>query len=1839
MPFGDPSIGTAGSGGVPSPPPLAAPAQAEPKAPSLLEQVGQLVHDAPIGLAQFIGGALTDPGQGAFLGTLINPGLGTLIGGGLGGIGAVGERLIYGEDEPWFEESEKLIESFKRTGSNIAHPSHYLDAIREGHIVGTLVEDVGNLTVAAGPLTKPLAARSARMMNEAAQGLRDAGGRVAAAEAAVQTTKAAFDDALVQAAHGGFDPAAQANFLRARKAWGGTKTAFDETKAAYEQTKATARRYAMPEAMRRLGDTAAFAVPFTPYRLAFRGAQRSLGALHRSERLASAAGGGGRFASLAEGVFRATDPERRAAERGQRASADLLVMLTNAGFNRSAEPLSKWASRSAKVLGDDPDLQAAAITVLSDRLAGVAEVVADFRRVVADESLPPNRREVAGRALESIAEQLRMSPEALDIAARYYDAADVSPEMATFREHVAKFVADYDGSVAPYLDEMFERNYGERGEASPEFIEWSRSNQALQSAVETARHKFDGDVRRLQKREQVLLRRWAKAAARARVDSKVLGKVETWQRVATETQRVASELLEDVPENRAMWEDWQRSTDAGLARLGQEMLDSSYTSIDRQIDTLAGLMSKALVVPARYPALLTALGRLPDDLPRVEVDLRRLRGAERASANAALRDAALARMERMSAAFTDAAAKAEQVKPNYLDPKAQKIVQRAAGKARTALDRQSRQMAKLLAEGRLTPRDIERLVRDLRRQVADVLGSESGEMVNSWERMLEYIGKIPRDRKKGRGDIAAGEILFGKNMKDAAGLDLHGIRRYTQSAEGPAGYYGLDTWLQAWADYAGGALGGGDSMYVDSNAAAQAVLDFYNQMREAQRKHGQFRRGEMDPAAAWRLLTEDGRYEIDPFTELLIEHINDVVAPAADFRPGAPKDVIYRRTPEGEASRAAERKGRDAQARAGAKSHVGEKMAAIVAEFDARIKAWSEGDEAAFDPLTATIDAVWGRLLADRAAAEQGIEIVPPTGIEGWLYARLAEGDKRSVLEQMGEREIAQIMRGVFGYGVRRGVEAGRVEGTAAFAQREATVAAAEAERRGATPFIGNEARAAQVREGAVADRGRSYGQIAAPAVRAVAREVSIEERLGQIGYELGRVAARREKLSVRQAEAIEAAADAWENAPARFRPVLAIAESVAGVLNRAADAAEAAGISAADAEFLRAEAASAVVTLSEAVRREIDPRYIPGGEPAQGFGTAKTRYQAGQNVSPAKGGQVLPSESRLRRSRQSRGEAFTTSVGDFAAVLLGELQKAADNEAVFRVEKMLGRSIFDLLSSDYAHLMPHDPALGRALTFDELRSGDYTPQRERLARQLTAALHEDGVYVWNPAATARRGVRYVEGVDRALRGGPDLLNETYALPQHIIDELHKHTFEGGRAEMAARRYYDPVLRVWKHATLALRPGWHIGNMIGNAVMAMSGAGIKPRDYARYMGQARKIFAGGTTAGDLAAMGVPAATIEALLGEGAARRVPGAVAAPAALLKRGAIDIDLRRQETGRNKILEQRRSGAPHFRGEDGGLHPIQWSYEVNGFVDDLSRTAVWLAAMDEGLPLERIAEVRASAPEFFADLSDAQVVNMEAIRLSIKTQGDFIRMRPTERTVLRRIWPFYPWLRHITKLTASLAVDHPMRLIWMMRLGAMVNDEDTKFSYGAVNTPFGLLDVGSNWNPYQTPLDLVVDRDGAVSAAGLTRSMSPILKAGAFAANVDLSRGLSYVTRPGDPFSRKPVLNTSPSEWWYFATQQVAQARLARQVVPQLLFGSEPVVRYGQGSSIRRFGATIPTDRPHGWWSPNVMSSGRPAALGALVDYFGLPTLSEMDVEERKATERRREAAADAALRRYDR
>ena len=88
--------------------------------------------------------------------------------------------------------------------------------------------------------------------------------------------------------------------------------------------------------------------------------------------------------------------------------------------------------------------------------------------------------------------------------------------------------------------------------------------------------------------------------------------------------------------------------------------------------------------------------------------------------------------------------------------------------------------------------------------------------------------------------------------------------------------------------------------------------------------------------------------------------------------------------------------------------------------------------------------------------------------------------------------------------------------------------------------------------------------------------------------------------------------------------------------------------------------------------------------------------------------------------------------------------------------------------------------------------------------------------------------------------------------------------------------------------------------------------------------------------------------------------------------------------------------------------------SFQMNEWVDNVYRSMAYLDESDKALKRGATAAEAAEA----------------GVKLANKILQDWDAMVPWERVAMRRIFPFYGWMKHVLKYTFTLPFDHPLRV-----------------------------------------------------------------------------------------------------------------------------------------------------------------------------------------------------------------
>jgi hypothetical protein len=395
---------------------------------------------------------------------------------------------------------------------------------------------------------------------------------------------------------------------------------------------------------------------------------------------------------------------------------------------------------------------------------------------------------------------------------------------------------------------------------------------------------------------------------------------------------------------------------------------------------------------------------------------------------------------------------------------------------------------------------------------------------------------------------------------------------------------------------------------------------------------------------------------------------------------------------------------------------------------------------------------------------------------------------------------------------------------------------------------------------------------------------------------------------------------------------------------------------------------------------------------------------------------------------------------------------------------------------------------------------------------------------------------------------------QTILVPKWMKDQIDQAQYPNGMFWRGLRS----VNRGYKVLALPLSPKWLVHRSIGNVLQAVVHGGISPmrlfsemRDMTKEAGGLRALYRRG---------GVPDST-------------------PSDILRHGLTRAEF-------NSMYPRDRPTGP---GPVGQL--ITKSFNLNTFMENMTRSAMYRAKLHEGIPSEA------------------------AVRATGRALGAHGNLTPVEAKLAQAL-PFYPWLRHQTTAMLRLPIENPMRTIYLAQLANEMVDPnlDTKqlIALGSnIPLPGGQFLGMGNISPLANPMAL------PLSPLEIGRSLSPAIKLPIEALlGVNPDRSFMPLSRPADT-ARTDVfgkaLPTAPlfrglagiPELAYLAAGQMPYVRTARDILL-----NPSIAHYATGYVATKGGERIPTGRTRlgALWAGLNLPSIRP--LPQLVA-AGTPTL----------------------------
>lgn len=607
-----------------------------------------------------------------------------------------------------------------------------------------------------------------------------------------------------------------------------------------------------------------------------------------------------------------------------------------------------------------------------------------------------------------------------------------------------------------------------------------------------------------------------------------------------------------------------------------------------------------------------------------------------------------------------------------------------------------------------------------------------------------------------------------------------------------------------------------------------------------------------------------------------------------------------------------------------------------------------------------------------------------------------------------------------------------------------------------------------------------------------------------------------------------------------------------------------------------------------------------PGYLPAVPFDRAGEVSRIAQRVEPGAG--ALPGDRRLANEYTRSGEGGPPrTIGGVAGQLGKQAEQAWRNQG-YRDVIASGRTPGAVLDPATIATLEQD---ARAAALDYI--GNVADPRQAAAIEARAYATEYG----NRVVQAMRDKGLEAWVTDGDMTRPLYPNEitptTPFLPIGLRDALAP--WMRPIQNRGLLRVLERINARWKGAVLPWSVRWQVGDAVSNALMAWTAGNINPYDLFQRMRQARALT----------------------------KTAEGARLLDNVLNEQGLHFDTADFIHGGRYTGNQPARRHLPVV-GEHRPIKAVTAkSYAFNQWLNELDRHGVFLENLQRELDQRGIGLDIAGDTARLADATpttDPHVYQAieHAVDQTNTILGDMTTMTPIERRVIRQVFPFWAWTRHVIQLAARLPVDHPMRALMIMHIGELAGTDsdvpDFLAQQGAVHGP------GGWWNTnFVNPLADVGGIPG-LTKQSLLRSTSPVFKvAGAALLGQDWNRGglpLSHPPGQGeliDEYGRNLGLNwlKDPASVLYQGLKQIPQSRTLLNLLPtgnRLGIATGPVQRYGTGDAITSAG------------HPRRLDEGR---LKLLAGGFGIPyPQSDAKIEQLAATiekrRRRRRAARKA-------
>ncbi len=325
---------------------------------------------------------------------------------------------------------------------------------------------------------------------------------------------------------------------------------------------------------------------------------------------------------------------------------------------------------------------------------------------------------------------------------------------------------------------------------------------------------------------------------------------------------------------------------------------------------------------------------------------------------------------------------------------------------------------------------------------------------------------------------------------------------------------------------------------------------------------------------------------------------------------------------------------------------------------------------------------------------------------------------------------------------------------------------------------------------------------------------------------------------------------------------------------------------------------------------------------------------------------------------------------------------------------------------------------------------------------------------------------------------GAYFIEKTFIPELKKLDYLLKTSIKTSEGVGRMLRTYDPLLNIWKSGMTIWNPNHHLRNVVGDMSLSFLADGLKnPRYYYRAIGllKARKLYDGVDMLRmmqgieDLGKVQESRYMLKASLGGRAGKFTISDAEFYEAMYRRGVIKDFTQQEDLIESGLVPK-------------GIQHLQDMLQVTGGKarervgslsegrDDFVRLAHALHLLENKSTLQQAGKVFKNREELF---------NYVAHRVN-QVHPDGTDLAPFERKVMRRLIPFYSWMRKAIPLTIESALQHPGRFTTYPKFaGAMANQYGAQG--GTLSNPFPSDQMFPSWLTNQTTGPVTKTADGS--------------------------------------------------------------------------------------------------------------------------------------------------------------